>query len=154
MAGNPIQFDGLDHLVLKVADLQKSLDFYVGVLGLHVERIIDGVDFCQVRCGRNLIDLQKFPEEARAQGSKGNVDHFCLNARGDIDEILTYLQTMEVSIKAPPSETYGSTGFGTSIYVFDPDQNVVEIKTNYAQFPIKSSVAEALNASTRPRAKG
>ena len=151
MAINPIQFDGLDHLVLKVANLKKSLDFYVGVLGLHVERIIEGVNFCHVRCGRNLIDLQMVPDDARPQAGKGNVDHLCLNARGDVDEIMAYLKARQIPIKSAPSETYGSTGFGTSIYVFDPDSNVIEIKTNYAQDPIKSTVEEALNASTRPR---
>lgn len=151
MASNPIQFEGLDHVVLRVANLDRSLAFFVGVLGLHVERVIEGASFCHVRCGRNLIDLLEAPEDSRPAPGRENVDHFCLNVRGDIDDIHRYLKDKGVSIKTPPGETYGATGFGTSLYVLDPDGHTIELKTNYAQYPVKSTVEQALNASTRPR---
>lgn len=151
MSSNPIQIEGLDHLVLRVASIERSVAFFVGILGLHVERVIEGVNFCHIRCGRNMIDLLESAEEARPASGTANVDHFCLNVRGDIDEIHQYLKNNNVSIKAPPGETYGATGFGTSLYVLDPDGHVIELKANYAQYPVKSTVQEALNASTRPR---
>jgi catechol 2,3-dioxygenase-like lactoylglutathione lyase family enzyme len=152
MATNPIQFEGLDHVVLRVANLERSLEFFVGALGMHVERIIEGVNFCHVRCGRNMIDLLEAAEDARPMPGRENVDHFCISVRGDIDDIHQFLKDKGVRIKAPPSETYGATGFGTSLYVFDPDGHTIELKTNYAQYPVKSTVEQALNASTRPRA--
>jgi glyoxylase I family protein len=151
MPKNPIRYKGLDHVVLKVADLDKSIAFYTGPLGMHLERTYDGVGFCHIRCGRNLIDLQMVPESARPEAGKGNVDHICISIDGEVDEVLAYLNEKNVPIKAQPGETYGATGFGTSIYIFDPDSNVIELKVGYAQYPVRTSVEEALKASTRPK---
>ena len=58
---HPIRFRGIDHVVLRVSDIARSLRFYVDVLGLALERIIDDLQIYQLRCGRNLIDLTAAP---------------------------------------------------------------------------------------------
>ena len=46
----PIQFDGIDHVVLQVSDRERALHFYCEILGLTVERIIDDLQVYQLRC--------------------------------------------------------------------------------------------------------
>ncbi len=151
----PMQIDGIDHLVLRVMNLEKSLEFYVGILGLHAERIVEGAGFCQVRCGRCMIDLMAISEGSRLPDpGQGNVDHMCLNVRGDVDQIVAYLTERQVKMRGAPGETYGATGFGTSIYIFDPDHHMIELKTHYAQYPVRVTVEEALNSSRRSRSSG
>ena len=62
MAGqHPLQFRGIDHVVLKVTNIERTLHFYTAILGLALERVIEDLQIYQLRCGRNLIDLQVAP---------------------------------------------------------------------------------------------
>lgn len=154
MSTRPLEFDGIDHAVLRVTDIKHSLDFYVGVLGLSLERIIDDVGIYQLRCGRNLIDLCVLPAGAGlSQGMQRGIDHLCLSVRGDMNKIVEYLAEHKVEMASPLRELYGATGFGTSIYILDPDQYMIELKANYSQYPVKVSAAQAMGSMTRPPAK-
>ena len=74
----PIQFHGIDHVVLQVTDVEKTLHFYTTVLGLSVERVIEDMGLYQVRCGRNLIDLRVLPAGSTlADKDQRGVDHVC-----------------------------------------------------------------------------
>ena len=53
----PAKFLGIDHVVFRVTDIQRTVGFYQDVLGLRVERIFERIGLHQVRCGDNLIDL-------------------------------------------------------------------------------------------------
>ncbi len=154
MQTRPLEFDGIDHAVLRVTDIQRSLKFYVDVLGLSLERIIEDVAVYQLRCGRNLIDLCVLPVGAAlGQGPQRGIDHLCLSVRGDMDAIVAYLAEHKVEIASPVRELYGATGFGTSIYILDPDGYVLELKANYAQYPVRVTAAQAMGNMTRPPAK-
>src|SRR5579872_4625003 len=88
----PLEFDGIDHAVLRVTDIRRSLGFYVDVLGLSLERIIEDIGIYQLRCGRNLIDLCVLPPDATlAPGAQRGIDHLCLSVRGDMNKIVEYL---------------------------------------------------------------
>lgn len=151
-ANHPFDFDGIDHVVLRVTDRDRSLRFYGEVLGLHVERIIEDLNLFQMRCGRNIIDLLVLPPDRRlAAEEERGLDHFCLNIRGDIDAIVGYLKEQNVPITMGPVEVYGATGYGTSVYVLDPDGHTIELKANYSQFPVRTSVNQAMTGATRPR---
>src|ERR1700676_4436022 len=92
MSTRPLEFDGIDHAVLQVTDIKRSLAFYVDVLGLSLERIIEDIGIYQLRCGRNLIDLCVLPSGAcLAQRSQRGIDHLCLSIRGDMNKIVEYL---------------------------------------------------------------
>jgi len=110
------------------------LDFYINVLGCSVEKIQDEIGLYQLRAGNSLIDFVPVDGPlgragGSAPGAEGrNLDHFCLRIEPfDGNAILEYMRTK--GIKAGAVETrYGADGNGPSIYVTDPEGNVVELK--------------------------
>ncbi len=130
----PFKLDALDHVVLLVSDLQRTLDFYCDCLGAKVERRLDKIALVQLRAGDSLIDLIAYstPEGAWAKsqvaGGGRNMEHFCLRiAPFDDAAIRGYLAKHEIAI-ADSSERYGAKGTGPSIYIKDADGNTVELK--------------------------
>lgn len=147
----PLVYHGLDHVVLKVADIARSLDFYTRVLGMALERIIEDAGIYQVRCGRHLIDLQELPAGiALAEPAARGIDHVCVLVRGDLGRVVDYLHAQQVTITFGPVELYGATGFGTSVYVRDPDGHTLELKSDRAQYPVRTSAKSATASLTRP----
>lgn len=124
----------LDHLVLRVTDLPAMMAFYTDVLGCPVEKIQADLGLYQLRAGSALIDL--VPVDG-ALGSKGgappgaegrNLDHFCLRIEPfDAEAIIARLRAKGTD-PAPVASRYGAEGQGPSIYVADPEGNVVELK--------------------------
>ena len=130
----PLTIAELDHVVVRVADLERSLAFYEGVLGCREERRLDELGLVQLRAGRSLIDLVVIDSRlGRAGGGPRsedgpNVDHFAL-ALETFDEaaIRAHLAAHDVEAGETGSR-YGAQGTGPSIYVRDPDGNTVELK--------------------------
>ena len=131
---SPITLRGIDHLVLRIVALQPMLDFYCGVLGCTVEKRQEAIGLVQLRAGASLIDLVSVDGKlgragGAAPGSQGrNLDHFCLNVLPwDAQAISAHLRSRGVE----PGEVvsrYGAQGEGPSIYLTDPEGNVVELK--------------------------
>lgn len=124
----------LDHLVLRVADLERMLAFYCGVLGCTLERREDRIGLVQLRAGRSILDLVPVDGElGRAGGAPPgkegrNLDHFCLRVEPfDEAAIRRHLGTHGVEA-GPLASRYGAEGRGPSLYVSDPEGNVVELK--------------------------
>jgi catechol 2,3-dioxygenase-like lactoylglutathione lyase family enzyme len=129
-----IRLRELDHLVLRVADLERMLAFYCGALGCTLERREDAIGLVQLRAGRALIDLVPVDGElGRAGGAPPgkegrNVDHFCFRVEPfDEGEIRRALRAHGVEA-GPLASRYGAEGRGPSLYVTDPEGNVVELK--------------------------
>ena len=131
----------IDHLVLRVVDLDRMLRFYCEVLGCTVERRHDEIGLVQLRAGASLIDL--VPVDGKlgrvggaAPGAQGrNLDHFCLRvAPFDVDDIRRWLAAHGVEAGQPASR-YGARGQGPSLYVSDPEGNVVELKGDAESTP-------------------
>ncbi len=129
-----LKISRIDHLVLRVSNLQPMLDFYVGVLGCSLEREQEALGLYQLRAGASLIDLITIDGElgrmgGAAPGPEGrNLDHFCLRIDDfDGEEISRHLNASGVEAGAIESR-YGAEGQGPSIYVTDPEGNVVELK--------------------------
>jgi catechol 2,3-dioxygenase-like lactoylglutathione lyase family enzyme len=125
---------GLDHVVLRVADAARSLRFYGEALGCAEERRDDELGLIQLRAGTSLIDL--VPLDSRLgraggapPGSEGhNQDHFCLRvAPFDAEALCDRLRRVGAE-PGPVERRYGAEGFGPSLYVRDPDGNMVELK--------------------------
>jgi len=124
----------IDHLVLRVIRLDRMLHFYCDVLGCTVERRRDEIGLIQLRAGQSLIDLVPVDSElGRAGGAPPgkqarNLDHFCLRVE-PFDEagIRAHLEAHGFE-PGPVASRYGAQGQGPSIYVSDPDGNVVELK--------------------------
>jgi glyoxylase I family protein len=132
-----ITITDLDHIVLNVHDIERSLNFYTDVLGLQPERLNEfrsgNVSFPSVRINeRTIIDL--FPAknaEAPAPGKKrdGNLNHLCLVVGSrDFSGMISYLAERQIEIREGPVSRWGARGRATSVYFLDPDGNEVEIR--------------------------
>ena len=124
----------IDHVVLRIADLERSLAFYCGVLGCTLDRRRDELGLVQLRAGRSLIDLVPLEGKLGRVGGAGagaegrNVDHFCLRIEPfDAGAIAAHLRANGVE-PGKVEARYGAEGEGPSMYVTDPDGNVVELK--------------------------
>ena len=149
---HPIECRGIDHVVLRVSDIERSLHFYTEILGMSLERIIEGINVYQLRCGNNLIDLCVLPEGTElAEKEARGIDHLCLTVHGDFDAIVSFVKAHDVPITFGPVELYGATGYGTSIYVLDPDGHTLELKADYPQYAVRTSAADAMAGMTRPK---
>lgn len=129
-----IRIRDIDHLVLRVVDLDRVLRFYREVLGCTVERRQDEIGLVQLRAGRSLIDLVPVSGPlgragGAAPGAEGrNVDHFCLRVDPwDEASIRRHLQAHGVTA-GETGRRNGAEGEGPSIYLSDPEGNVVELK--------------------------
>ena len=124
----------IDHLVLRVRDIDKMMAFYTTVLGCSVERTRADIGLYQLRAGSSLIDLIPVDGQLGAAGgappaTQGrNLDHFCLQvAPFDADAIAAHLHEHGVEPGAVQSR-YGAEGNGPSLYISDPEENIVELK--------------------------
>jgi len=130
----PIRIRGLDHVVLRVSDLAASINFYCGVLGCNEERRLDALGLIQLRAGTCLIDLVDVAAPLGKLGGDAagaearNMDHFAV-ALEAFDEATIRSQLEAHGVEpGDVSERYGATGKGPSMYIRDPDGNVVELK--------------------------
>ncbi len=125
---------GLDHLVLRVQDLDAMMRFYCGALGCTVERTQQEIGLVQLRAGAALIDLVPVDGKLGRMGGAApgkeahNLDHFCLRIE-PFDEAQVRQQLAAHGVQAGLVESrYGAEGEGPSIYLTDPQGNVVELK--------------------------
>jgi catechol 2,3-dioxygenase-like lactoylglutathione lyase family enzyme len=124
---------GLDHIVLLVEDVERSVAWYVDVLGLQAERLDEWRDgkvfFPSVRVSpTTVIDiLAGGAGDPRGDASREqkNVDHFCLVVADDVAELA---RSGRFNVVDGPDRRWGAQGDATSIYVTDPDGNVVELR--------------------------
>ncbi len=124
----------LDHLVLRVTDLPAMMRFYTDVLGCSVEKTREDLGLYQLRAGSALIDLVPVDGPLGRKGGAApgkdarNLDHFCLRIDPyDAEAILAHLRAHGAQ-PGPVESRYGAEGQGPSIYVPDPEGNVVELK--------------------------
>jgi glyoxylase I family protein len=129
-----IHIHDIDHIVLRVVDLPAMLRFYCGGLGCRIERRQDEIGLIQLRAGRSMVDLVPLDGKlgragGAAPGKEGrNVDHVCFRVE-PFDERAIRAHLAALDIEAGPVESrYGAEGQGPSIYLSDPEGNVVELK--------------------------
>ena len=124
-----IEIRDIDHVVLRVADLDRAMDFYCNVLGCTVERTAPKIGLYQLRAGRSLIDLLDLRQaDGEPAGAVGNMDHVALRVAA-FDEAAIRAHLEAHGVAAGPVETrYGAEGSGPSMYIHDPDGNMVELK--------------------------
>ncbi len=131
---HPIPVRGVDHIVLRVADLEAMTAFYGEVLGCRVERRLDDIGLVQLRAGHSLIDLVPVDSRLGREGGAApgvggrNLDHLCLRVE-PFDEAAIRRHLEAHGVAAGPVETrYGAEGDGPSICLLDPERNTVELK--------------------------
>lgn len=119
----------IDHIVLTVSDLEESMRFYHEVFDMPVIDRQTNDHLITLRCGHQLIRLQKADRPTDLVAAKptvGSAD-LCLVAGDKIDDILHHLRSYYVDVIEGPVEKHGSEGAMQSIYVHDPDNNLIEI---------------------------
>jgi glyoxylase I family protein len=120
-----LRVKGLDHVVLRVADIDRAIAFYEQVLGLHVERRLEAIGLVQLRAGAAMIDLVPRTED---EDDGRNMDHFAVRIEEmDVAAITAHLKKHGIDA-GEVRRRYGAEGYGSSIYVTDPDGNTVELK--------------------------
>jgi catechol 2,3-dioxygenase-like lactoylglutathione lyase family enzyme len=125
-----IRISGLDHIVLRVGDLDRAIRFYEMVLNCHVERRLEQPKLVQLRAGASLIDLVPASASpgAAADAAGRNMDHFAVRVDGfDAAALTSHLRQHGIEV-AEVKERYGAEGYGPSLYISDPDGNTVELK--------------------------
>ena len=124
-AGEVVRIAGLDHVVLRVADMDRAIAFYEQVLGLNVERRLESIGLVQLRAGAAMIDLVPRTED---EDDGRNMDHFAVRVDGfDATALAEHLRRHGVEV-GEVRERYGAEGYGPSLYICDPDGNTVELK--------------------------
>ena len=129
-----VKITEMDHIVLRVKDVETSLKFYTETLGLKPERIEEWragkIRFPSSRINADtIIDLFASDQQPIDKDGVKNQDHYCMVIeKTDMEELKSKFEAMGVGIQAGPGQRWGSHGDGTSLYVYDPDDNVVELR--------------------------
>lgn len=125
--GMPLKVAEIDHVVIRCRDQNRAYDFYTRILGLSEERRIAQIGLIQLRAGRSMIDLVPTNDPRVETGL--NVDHVCIGIEArDMNEVSGYLRKESIEVMGEPAMRYGARGAGLSIYVRDPEGNVIELK--------------------------
>jgi catechol 2,3-dioxygenase-like lactoylglutathione lyase family enzyme len=125
-----VRIDRLDHLVLTVADMDATVEFYTSVLGMQA--VTFGAGRTALTFGHSKINLHQAGREFEPKASRptpGSAD-LCLIAADPLERVITELAAHGVPIEEGPVERTGATGSILSVYLRDPDQNLIEV-SNY-----------------------
>jgi catechol 2,3-dioxygenase-like lactoylglutathione lyase family enzyme len=132
---NPSFVQHIDHVVLRVIDLERSVAFYESVLGCTVAKRLDELGLIHLRAGSSMIDLVSVAGKLGQAGGKAparegrNMDHLCLRVEPfDEAALLAHLIEQGVEVLGPVAHNFGAEGVGLSLYFSDPDGNVIELK--------------------------
>lgn len=122
-----MKINRLDHLVLTVADIEATCDFYAQVLGMTV--VTFGHGRVALQFGRQKINLHQAGYEFEPKAEKptpGSAD-LCFIIEAPLAEAIKQITSHNISIVAGPVARTGALGAITSVYIRDPDFNLIEI---------------------------
>lgn len=122
-----MQIDHLDHLVLTVQDIEMTCEFYSRILGMQVVTFAEGRK--ALRFGQQKINLHQKGKEIdpKAESPTPGSADLCFLTSLPLEEVITHLQSQNVSILLGPVERTGATTSLVSIYFRDPDGNLLEV---------------------------
>jgi catechol 2,3-dioxygenase-like lactoylglutathione lyase family enzyme len=119
---------GLDHVVLRVQDQERTIRFYCDVLGCTVDRINERISLVHLRFGEQFIDLVPASAELPPREKRG-VDHVCLSIGCEsLEAVRDALVARGAKLEGEIVKRYGAFGDGPSLYLRDPDDYVIELK--------------------------
>lgn len=122
-----MKIDKLDHLVLTVKDLAATHKFYSEVLGMEVVTFAEGRT--ALRFGEQKINLHEVGSNLhpRAQAPTSGSGDLCFITSVPMAEVIQHLKDCGVEIVAGPGPRTGARGVLESVYIRDPDQNLIEV---------------------------
>ncbi len=125
----------IDHVVLRVRDIERSIVFYRELLGCELVKRRDDLGLVHLRAGASMIDLLSVDGSIGRRGGPAageqarNMDHLCLRVEPfDEAAILALLEAQRLPRSAKAQINFGAEGDGPSIYFSDPDGNLIELK--------------------------
>lgn len=131
----PFRVQRIDHIVLRVRDLQRSVDFYRAVLQCEIVRTRPELGLIHLGAGVSMIDLVSVDGVLGRSGGAApatagrNVDHVCLQIEPfNEPEIVRHLGEHGITTRGKAAVNFGAEGNGLSLYFEDPDGNVIELK--------------------------
>lgn len=131
----PFDVQRIDHVVLRVSDIERSVCFFKSLLGCEVVKRRDDLGLVHLRAGASMIDLISVQGSlgrngGKAPGSEGrNMDHLCLRVQPfEEAAILAFLDASGVTHTPKAQSNFGAEGTGPSVYFTDPDGNEIELK--------------------------
>jgi acyl dehydratase/catechol 2,3-dioxygenase-like lactoylglutathione lyase family enzyme len=142
-----VKVSRFDHIVLTVADIDTTVDFYTRVLGMAV--VTFGGDRKALSFGTSKINLHRSGREFEPKAHRptpGSAD-ICLVVDDDLDHVIAQLHAARVPIEEGPVERTGANGPIMSVYVRDPDDNLIEL-SNYLRRPANRSVPKTILRGT------
>ena len=129
-----VKITEMDHIVLRVKDVEETMRFYSGVLGMPLERVdqwrAGEVRFPSARLNADtIIDFFASDQEPIGKDGVRNQDHYCMVIEPtDMEALKSKFEGLGVEIQSGPGTRWGSHGDGISLYIYDPDNNVVELR--------------------------
>ncbi|MBB6221641.1 VOC family protein [Rhizobium leguminosarum] len=122
-----IRIDRLDHLVLTVADIAATCDFYSRVLGMLAETFAEGR--MALKFGRQKINLHQAGHdfEPKARHTTPGSGDLCFIAETPLADVIAHLQASGILVEEGPVDRTGATGRLRSVYFRDPDGNLIEV---------------------------
>ncbi len=130
MAGG-IVLDRLDHLVITARDVEATCRFYETVLGMRRETFGEGR--VALHFGRQKINVHPYPSpvEIVAKDPRPGAADLCFIAEMPLAEVIAHLKACGIEIEMGPLKRTGAEGSMTSVYIRDPDGNLIEV-SNYS----------------------
>lgn len=131
-----MQIDHIDHLVLTVADIEKTVDFYTRVLGMQLVTFGEGRK--ALTFGNQKINLHQAGREFEPKAERptpGSAD-LCFIVATPLDRVIAHLEAQGVAIVEGPVQRTGATGPILSVYLRDPDHNLIEL-SNPLEHPLE-----------------
>ena|SRR5690348_13102984 len=128
-----MKYQRLDHTVLTVNDIDATVDFYSRVLGMDVITFNSLVnDRKALRFGDSKINLHQVGKEIQptAANPGAGTEHLCFIVSDPIEQVITHLQAEKAVIEEGPVERVGVLGPINSVYVRDPDGNLIEVSNH------------------------
>jgi catechol 2,3-dioxygenase-like lactoylglutathione lyase family enzyme len=125
-----MRVDRLDHLVLTVKDVAATLSFYTRVLGM--EEVTFGAGRKALAFGRQKINLHEAGREfePKADAPTPGSGDLCFITETPLEEVQAHLEANGIEILLPPSPRTGARGPIISLYLRDPDGNLIEISND------------------------
>ena len=128
-----MKLEKIDHVVITVKDLNKTIDFYTNILGMKLEKFLSSLDNNKIRYavsfGSQKINIheEKKPIKPNALNpSSGSMD-ICFISKNKINDWVHHLLKKGINIEIGPEKKTGALGPILSIYIRDPDFNLIEI---------------------------
>lgn len=133
----PFTIERLDHLVLTVGDIAATIRFYTNILGM--EAVTFGQNRQALAFGQQKINLHPASAPVKPHAIRptpGSAD-LCLITTSPISKVIDHLQKMGITLEEGPVARTGAIGAITSVYLRDPDGNLIEI-SQYGQTPAEA----------------